>query len=504
MKKFLSVLVFILSAIRGLSYNLEFSTFTCELNKQTLSLNLKGHPKFVIAGGFSVAFWFKYRNVKNQPLISIDTLDGTISVEIDDRRRLKIGPTASSLSELVPSNFLNDFVSGNIQGNWYYFALSLKTDGTKVNSVTLSLSLNYRIQENIVVDTPIDQRQLFLVLGARNKYSNCLIEALFYQFYLFDSPLSFLTIDLKMLSTGFAQPILLSKFELESPYTKVYTNLIPSGIGDIRNGADMTSFTMYSSLSTANNAINRQSNLANDLGVFFLPSKMLPPYQVNSSYIFLIQYNFFYKDYLQSSFDNMYYHVLYQRMPANGVNRLIRVDFQMVMNPTDAFAYLRYMTNDKVNKQTPYLLTLERTGGLRTVFFNYLIIKITQTAIDPNPEITFINGYDDTKYIARSNVVFQPNDQHIIGDYNQEDASRREFLSFISINEVAFFNGAYLIEEKLKTSPVSYYSGVDKQITVLTCKSTNNPKRINNDGKELFDTCDPFVKESKLSRMHID
>lgn len=485
----------------ALKYNQEFTTYTCVQNKQTLSLNLKSHAKLLITGGFTVAFWFKYKQAKNAPLITIDTFDGSVVLSIDERRRLKAGNISTTLDELIPAPQLNDFTLNTFQGGWYYLVMSVRTDGIRVSKLTLSLSLNYKIQEGINIDGILDQRQLFLVLGATEKYGNSQIDALFYQFYLMDSPIALSQFDIQMLSTGVTQPVFLSKFGFEGSYNKIYTNLVLSGVGDMRNGADPSTFTLFTSLSSANNTINRQANLANDLGVFFLPSKLLPTYQVNSSYVYLIQYDFYYKDYAEASFDNLYYHVLYQRMPSNGVNKLIRLDLQMVLNPNTAYAYLRYIVNDKVNKQIPYLLALERSQGLRSVPFNYAMVKVVQTALNPNPEITFINGYDDTKQVFKSNFVLQTSDQHIIGDFNQDDSTRREFLSFVSINEIAFFVGGYLLEEKLRTSPVNYYSGIDKQITVLACKSTNNPLRTSTSNNTVFDTCDPYHKESNLKRM---
>lgn len=492
----------ILDAIHGVKHNLEFMTFACSSDKQSLSLNLKAHSKLMITGAFSAAFWFKYKPAKNVPFITIDTFDGSLPFLIDERRKIKVGSTITTLDELLPGSHLNDFRMTTFQGNWYYFVMSIKTDGTKVKKLTMNLSLNYKTQEVLIVEKNLDLRHLFLVLGASQKYSNCELEALYYQFYLFDSSIDFTDINLPLLSSGLSEPIFMNKFSIESSYNKFYSNMISSGIGDIRNGAESSTFLLFSSLSSNNNYIGRQTNLVNDLGVFFLPEKLLPSYQVNSSYVFLIQYDFYYKDYAQASFDNLYYHVLYQRMPANGVNRLIRLDLQMVMNPNDAYAYLRYTVNDKVEKQTPYLLTLERSQGLRNVPFNYNIVRVIQTALNPNPEILFINGYDDTKYSIKRNFLLLQSDQHIVGDFNQDDATRREFLSFISINEVSFFLGAYIIEEKLKNSPVSYYSGLDKQLIILTCKTTNNPVRLNLSNNAVFDTCDEFKKDSNLIRMY--
>lgn len=488
--------------VQSLRYNEEFQTFACNTQKPSITFNLKNHSKLSFSNGFTVGFWFKYKHTKAGPLLSMQTFDGNVTLSIDERRKLKVNNVTSTLGELVPSAALNDFQLNGSVGGWQFMVASFKMEGTKSSRLAVGLSLNYIIQQPITIEVQLDLRELFLVLASDQRYGNCMIESLFYQMYIMDTAVDLSTLDLYALSTGIAKPVFLSKFVLEGSYNKFYTNLITSGAGDIRNGADPSTFTLFSSLSSSNNIIGRRANLANDLSVFFLPSRMLPNYQINSSYIFVIQYDFFYKDYAQASFDNLYYHVLYQRMPSNGVNKLIRADFQMVMGPNSALAYLRYITNDKVNKQIPYQLTLERTSGIRSVPFNYMIIKVIQTAATPNPVITYINGYDDEMYSINANFMVNTQDQHMVGDFNQEDSTRREFLSFVSITEVAFYTGGYLVAEKSKNSPMSFYSGIDRQITAITCRTTNDPVRTLSATSIIMDSCDPSAKESKFKRMH--
>ena len=132
----------ILPLVHALKTNQEFTTFTCSANKQSLSLNLKAHSKLLITGGFTVAFWFKYKQAKNVPFITIDTFDGSLPFIIEDRRRIKIGTTSTTLDELMPANHLNDFQMSTFQGSWHYLVISVKTDGPKVSKLTMNLSLN--------------------------------------------------------------------------------------------------------------------------------------------------------------------------------------------------------------------------------------------------------------------------------------------------------------------------------------------------------------------------
>lgn len=484
-------------------YNLEFQTFSCNIEKPSLTLNLKRHSKLSLSRDFTIAFWFKYRHNRNSPILVVETFRDSVTLSVDDRRRLKVNNITSDLDELTPAATLNDFqFQGSISG-WQHIALSFRTEGTRSNKVNVGIALNSKIQQPISLDAQIDLKELFLVLGSNHRYNNCTIEALYYQMYLMNSAIDLNSMDLHAISTGLAEPIFMTEFNKEPSYNKFYTNIIDSGVGDMRNGADRSTFTLFTSLSTTHNPIDRQANLANDLGVFFLPSGLLPPYQINSSYIFVIQYDFFYKDYAQASFENLYYHVLYQRMPSNGVNKLIRTDFQMGMGPNDAYAYLRYIVNDRVNKQISYQLTLERTNGLRSVPFNYLIVKVVQTATAPNPVITFINGYDEEMHTTKANFRLSSLDQHMIGDFNQQDSTRREFLSFISINEVAFYTGGFLLKESMRNSPMSFYSGIDRQVVVITCRSTNNPIRTLQSAGLIMDTCDSSPRNGKITRVPI-
>lgn len=115
---------------------------------------------------------------------------------------------------------------------------------------------------------------------------------------------------IKKLSFGLAEPVLISKFSYESSYSKYYSNLIP-GFGSIRNGLDKDSFVHYTSLAAANNRLNIKDHLTSNAQVFHLPSNLIQFYEINSSCLFMISYNFFFKDVAQNNFSNKYDHILY-------------------------------------------------------------------------------------------------------------------------------------------------------------------------------------------------
>lgn len=500
MKVSLIPLLIAIHTYLGVKFNKEFRAFSCSTSKKPLSVNLKYHRTMPMANSFTAAFWFKYKYAKNVPIMTVETFGSNISLSIDELRRLKVSNSTSSTNEILPSASLTDFQTGNSNGGWNFLTFSFRSEGSKSDRAHINYSLNFKQTQGFYVETQLDLRKFRLTLGGDNFESNCAIEALYYDLILFNKVMTFTQDELHGLSTGILQPVFLTKFDNEGSYNKIYTNLVNSGIGDMRNGSENSVFTLFTSLSTTKNTIKRQSNLVNDLGTFFLPKKMLPFYKINSSYTFVIQYDFFYKDYSQATYENVYYHALYQRIPDSGVNKLIRADFQMIMNPNDANAYLRFIVNDEVKKQSPYLLTLGRSNGLRSVPFNYLIVKVVQTSLNPNPVITFINGYDDSTHVVKANFILGTDDQHTVGDFNQADATRKEFLSFISINEIAFYTGAFVKMDTHKNSPANFYSGYGNDINVLTCRTNNNPLRHQpGTPKQLIlDSCDTHIKESKL------
>ena len=108
------------------------------------------------------------------------------------------------------------------------------------------------------------------------------------------------------LSYGISEPVFLSKFGYESTYNKLYFNLIPSGVGPMLNGQKQNSFTHYTSLSSSKNSLKVQNNLSNDFELFELPEKLLHQLSINNSYVFLMNYNFYFKDFEKNNFENEY------------------------------------------------------------------------------------------------------------------------------------------------------------------------------------------------------
>ncbi len=323
------------------------------------------------------------------------------------------------------------------------------------------------------------------------------MDVLFYQLHTFDSTEPFLQDDFERLSNGFAEPFFLSKFGYEPSYNKRYRNLLKTGMGDMRNGTDLNSFSFYTSLGTAKNQLGIQDNLTNDLSVFWLPKKLLPFYEINNSYIFLMHYNFFFKDFVKNNFDNRYSHVLYQRYPKEGVEILLRADFQVNITPTSQNLLLRYFINQQIKRQLPFELPLTRTDELQQIPFNFIMIQVQQNSIKRIPNITFINGYNLEQFSLSENFQLLSSDQHLIGDAESRDTQRKEYLTFIQINEVMFLRGSTFQQDTSNNSPILYYSGLESPEYVLTCKNTNNPQRNTSNDPNLPSTlnnCNNFQK----------
>lgn len=54
---------------------------------------------------------------------------------------------------------------------------------------------------------------------------------------------------------------------------------------------------------------------------------MLDELAVNNSSVFVMQYNFYFKDFSRNVFENEYHHILYQRYPGVGVEILLKAEF---------------------------------------------------------------------------------------------------------------------------------------------------------------------------------
>ena len=68
---------------------------------------------------------------------------------------------------------------------------------------------------------------------------------------------------------------------------------------------------------------------------------------------------------------------------------------------------------------------------------------MSENHINRIPKIKFINGYDLNEYEIWENFRMNWNDRHIIGDSENWDESRNEYLTFIEIKEIMFLKGSY-------------------------------------------------------------
>lgn len=203
---------------------------------------------------------------------------------------------------------------------------------------------------------------------------------------------------------------------------------------------------------------------------------MIDFYEINSSCIFFLSYNFFFKDITKSAFENKYSHTLYQRQPNQGLDALIEVDFQVYFTPNEQNLLLRYYTNQRIVKQIPFEIPVQRTGQIKKIPFNFLMVKMEQNSLSNSAKITFINGYDMQEFSTIESFSLKYNDKHLVGSQQRKEL-KTEFLTFIEILEVAFYKGSHLIQDSDNLSPFLYYTGFDSLKTVVACKNTNNPQR---------------------------
>ncbi len=133
--------------------------------------------------------------------------------------------------------------------------------------------------------------------------------------------------------------------------------------------------------------------------------------------------------------------------------------------------------------------------SLSLVPIDYVMIRVIQNPLRNVPGITFYNGYEDYQESFNRQVNLSANDRHLIGDNERRDSTRKEYLSFVNINEVGFFQGGFIKQGQNKTK---FYSGneTDDDV-VLVCQDNNNPSR-RLDGQVVTNSCDEIKQEECL------
>ncbi len=175
----------------------------------------------------------------------------------------------------------------------------------------MSVSVNGAQLDEIVYNFDNFDQQLFLILGGNQLFDKCDVNLNFHDINFYNRFEPFDPADLENLSSGYLEPLYLSKFNDEPSYNKLFDNLLDNGIGPIKNGAKLDSFSLFTSVGTAKNNLGRKAHIMNDLSVYLLPQFLLRNTDVNQSYVFLMQFDLFYKNFSESEFENNYYHVLY-------------------------------------------------------------------------------------------------------------------------------------------------------------------------------------------------
>ena len=491
---FLTLLT-LLKKLNSKNFSSEFETFSCQKNKPSLTLNLNTHESLQFQGKFSISFWFKYKNSNKSTIFSMNTLMSNLNLSINNRNKLIINKKQTNLMATGGSSSLIDFQVRNSSNGWNFIYFFFESPRTKSKTIKFITSLNYEVEKVKQVIFEVDLKGFFVTFGAGKINSNCDSDILFYQCNLYDlkEPISMNSI--KTLSYGLLKPVLLSKFNMESSYNKYYSNLLNSGIGDIENGSDTDSFAFFTSLATKNNKYNIKSHLFNNFSVFYLPNRLLPLYEINNSYIFIIQYNFLYKNFKKSNSENKYSHVLYQRFPKEGIEILIKADIDIkISSASSSTMNMRYFSNQQLQRRTPinYQVHIEdkKDDNLYLIPLNFLLVKVEQNSLNRIPKITFINGLD-TSVVRMPEEFFElrANDRHLIGEPESNDFNQDEYFTFIEIKEVFFLRGSFFQQNTSSNSNTLYYSGFrqGEENLVLTCKTTNDIKRNMGDSIILLD-----------------
>lgn len=507
MKTVLALMVMI-GLASSLQRSLQFADYTCNSSKAPPIFSLKNHFELTIDSAFSISFWIQFKEGSGRAIFSLHSGAAILSVALGANKQLVVGDMATNLSELTGVPALSDpYKSGTNIGMWHFITFAAKFTQTGGKS-TLEFRIiqNLEIGESMTIDTMIDPKNAQVVFGSITNTRACEINAQYHAVYLMDDFFSGKGIDLTAFIGGYLKPVFLSSFNREGAYTKWYTNLLRSGVGDLMNGLNPDSFAIYSNLATNSNPIGKQMNLANDLGALLLPQNLLPSSPVDSSYTFVMHYEFFYKDYIQLSHENAYYHVLYQRIPKGGDFKLIRADLKLGFSPELAAMSQRYFVNNEMVKQEPFAMPLEKLGRVREIKMGYIFIQVVSHPFQNKARVTFINGYSSTAAVFSASMPLLASDAHMIGDYDAQDSTPKDLLSFVRISEIAFYRGTYLSISNNSTglsqdAPL-ITDGFSRKPIILVCNNRQAPQRVT-DGSGIitFESCTPSTQLGKIISM---
>ena len=449
----------------------EIENFECKIKEKSLSidLNKKNEKKF------SISFWLKISKKKPQTLFSFENLIKQITIEINRKNEITLNKKRSDIKILTNSK--------QKKNKWNFFLIYLNFQNP--NKIILNFSINQiEFQKS---QKFITKQNFFLILGSNQKYSNCKTNLFFHnlKFYFFSQKFN----NTIQISLEAAKPIFMSKFNKEPSYNKFYENILNNSYGPISNGFKKNCFNLFTNVSTSNNKLGIKYHLINDLSVFLLPKFLLDNKKINQSYIFIIQFDFFIKNYLEIKNLNQYYHVLYQRYSKNDNKILIRSDVKIFFDKENNFFEQRnFLGKKKKCFDKKNLEMIKNDNSLEKINeLDFLLIKVFENPLFEKPVIEFKNGLNknnNKKNIFEIDLKLNSNDKHFFGDSEKRDSTRKEFLSFINIKEVSFYRGAYIQEKKFSSNELIFFSGYEKLEYLLYCSKTNDLDR--GDSKNLI------------------
>jgi hypothetical protein len=486
----------------GIEKSLQFVDFACVPGKAPAVIGLSNHFELKISTSFTISFWFQYKDNSGSSVFSLRSGSTNMALLVGPSKKLKFGVLETVFPELWGVPVLTDAYKFTGPSNWHFisFAAKFSSAGQK-STMEFKLIQDGIVGESMTVDTAANASDLKVVFGSNENSNSCEISAQYHQVYIVDEFVNSARSDLMALIGGFIRPIFLSVFSREGSYTKWYSNLIRAGAGEMLNGLNPDSFGVYTGLGTNSNPLGRQFTLANDLSVYILPKNLLTSSSMDASYVFVMHFEFYYKDYFKIDYDNVYYHVLYQRIPQGGDMKVIRADLKMNFGLGVSSLTERYFVNGSPVKQELYSLQLEGLGNTREVKFGFIMIQVVNHNLINKPRITFLNGYSNAPVSFSSDFPLNSSDSHSIGDYNPLDGTRKELLSFVSVSEVAFYRGSFISasSNSSATSAVPLLTdSFSKNGIYLTCANKFPPQRFINQSSSqvVLDACNTSAPSS--------
>lgn len=136
-------------------------------------------------------------------------------------------------------------------------------------------------------------------------------------------------------------------------------------------------------------------------------------------------------------------------------------------------------------KEYPLLIANDKT--LKSFPFEFQVVRVQQNPLYSKPKISFYNGYDKKEKSFSIQVNLDPTDRHLFGDSINRNTTRKEFFTFISITEVAFYEGGFI--QYQDNDKLNVFSGIKNKDYYLACQDLVDVDRTAADGSLSLNRC---------------